>query len=37
MDCAEILADLPVDHALFVRGNHEDAKWTIERAYVLME
>jgi hypothetical protein len=28
MDCAEILADLSVDHVVFVRGNHEDVNWT---------
>jgi Calcineurin-like phosphoesterase len=26
-ECARFLADLPVKHLLFVRGNHEDANW----------
>jgi Icc-related predicted phosphoesterase len=27
-ECAKILADLPVEHLLFVRGNHEDSNWS---------
>ena len=26
-ECARLLADLPVKHLLFVRGNHEDTNW----------
>ena len=26
-ECAELLAGLPAEHVLFVRGNHEDEKW----------
>lgn len=28
LECANQLADLPVEHLLFIRGNHEDANWT---------
>jgi len=28
LECAVLLADLPVNHLIFVRGNHEDANWT---------
>jgi metallophosphoesterase superfamily enzyme len=27
-ECAQILADLPIEHILFTRGNHEDTNWT---------
>ena len=27
-ECAKILAKLPVEHLIFVRGNHEDSNWT---------
>ena len=27
-ECAKMLAELPVDHLLFVRGNHEEDNWT---------
>ena len=27
-ECAKILAELPVEHLLFVRGNHEDSNWS---------
>ena len=27
-ECVRLLADLPVKHLLFVRGNHEDTNWT---------
>lgn len=26
-ECAEMLAGIPVEHVLFVRGNHEDENW----------
>lgn len=27
-ECAKILAELPAEHLLFVRGNHEDSNWS---------
>jgi hypothetical protein len=27
-ECAKMLAELPVEHLLFVRGNHEEDNWT---------
>jgi Icc-related predicted phosphoesterase len=27
-ECAKMLSELPVEHLLFVRGNHEDSNWT---------
>jgi Icc-related predicted phosphoesterase len=27
-ECAQILADLPIEHILFTRGNHEDTNWS---------
>jgi len=27
-ECAQILADLPAEHILFTRGNHEDTNWS---------
>ena len=28
IDCAKLLAELSVEHLIFVRGNHEDFNWT---------
>jgi Icc-related predicted phosphoesterase len=27
-DCAKMLSELPVEHLVFVRGNHEDSNWS---------